>query len=147
MRVTRWMSPWRSAHRMTVTLVPMLALRDRLPVVPTPRDAQEGVPWRPVLFGLGAAVGFAVALSRVRTAQAPDLAATATSSGGGSPRSREDGSIARSLHLPTSLTESIEAELTQDGPVLFSPPDAIDPVGSEGLEADANADDRLKGDA
>ncbi|MGC4192576.1 MAG: hypothetical protein QM589_15650 [Thermomicrobiales bacterium] len=121
-------------------LLSLLVLRDHLPAIPAPREDRGSVPWRPVLFGLGAAVGFAVALGRSRKVEAPAATATAPSGEGG------DGFHARSIHLPAPLKDSIEAELTADGPVLFSPPDAIDPVGTEALDVDADADEQVKGD-
>ncbi|MGB3329606.1 MAG: hypothetical protein WBA46_11675 [Thermomicrobiales bacterium] len=123
--------------------MPVFALRDTLPIVPAPREQEgSGLPWRPVLFGLGAVVGFAVVLQRARKAPAPAHPATATSSG------VADSSVGRSIHLPrprplpAPLRDSIEAELRADGPLLFSPPDAIDPIGAEALEADGDDQER-----
>ncbi|HWK79571.1 MAG TPA: hypothetical protein VNP95_02325 [Thermomicrobiales bacterium] len=148
MSATRWTNARRPVGRTILTMLSLLPLRGHLPIVAAPREKEGGISWRPVLFGLGAVVGFAVAVGRARTVQAPGHShgsspgTTATSSGSG----REEGGIARSIHLPAPLRDSIEAELTQEGPVLFSPPDAIDPIGAEALEADAADDDRTKGD-
>ncbi|MGN6485767.1 MAG: hypothetical protein ACTHMX_15350 [Thermomicrobiales bacterium] len=139
MAATRWTKARRPAGRTILVMLSLLTLRDRLPIVAAPREKEGGLPWRPVLFGLGAVVGFAVAVGRARTVQAPAPSGgtTATSSGSG----REDGGIARSMRLPAPLKESIEAELTPEGPVLFSPPDAIDPIGAEALDADTDPDE------
>ena len=141
MRMKRWMGRVGRGPRPSLVLAPLL-LRGHLPAVPAPRESEGRLPWRPVLFGLGAVVGFAVALGRSRKVLAPGArsgaTSTATSSG------RAEGGISRAIHLPAPLTESIEAELTPDGPVLFSPPDAIDPIGAEALEADANGAGKIE---
>lgn len=126
-----------NTHRLVLAMVPLLALRDHLPVVPTPREDRGGMSWRPVLFGLGAAVGFAIALGRTRNVEAPGLASSPSGSGG---PGRVESAIGRSIHLPSPLKDSIEAELSTDGPVLFSPPDAIDPVGTENSDAGESGD-------
>lgn len=136
MRVDRRTNARRPSQHLLPMGISLLALLP-MPVVPAPREKGGSLPWRPVLFGLGAVVGFAVALGRVRTVQAPGpegteaAFSTATSSG------REEGpaGIARAIHLPAPLKDSIDAALTPDGPVLFSPPEAIDPVGAEALDA------------
>ena len=117
-----------------------------------------------MLFGLGAAVGFAVAMGRARNVEAPGLSpvsatpsttgttptttATAATSGNAAP-SRVESAIGRSIHLPSPLKDTIEAELTTDGPLLFSPPDAIDPIGTDGSEGpeDAATPERAEDDA
>lgn len=148
MQAERLMSRSGRGPRPIRAVLPLLALRNTLPVVPAPRGNQDGgMTWRPVLFGLGAAVGFAVVLQRTRKESAPVGTSTATSSG------RGDGFPTRSIHLPrprplpAPLRDTIEAELRADGPLLFSPPDAIDPIGAEALEADADEDDRGRDDA
>lgn len=150
MRVNRC----RNARRPNPHLLPMgmslLALLP-MPVVPAPREKGSSLPWRPVLFGLGAVVGFAVALGRARTVLAPGPEGPVAPAGTATSTGRVEGAtgIARAIHLPAPLKDSIDAVLTPDGPVLFSPPDAIDPIGAEALETDAldGDDGRTRGDA
>lgn len=129
----------RPFQKVAVTAAALLTqlpvLRDTMPVIPAPRDGATRK-WRPVLFGLGAAVGFAVALQRVR--REGEVAPERIGAGTDAPahHSRIDLPRVPSIHLPAPLKESIEAELTTDGPLLFSPPDAIDPIGTEALVAD-----------
>lgn len=156
MQAKRLMRRRGSGHRSVLTMVSLLALRGQIPIIPAPREDRGGISWRPVLFGLGAAVGFAVALGRARTVEAPGVSplsatpstngtatttattATVATSGNAAP-SRVESAIGRSIHLPSPLKDTIEAELSTDGPLLFSPPDAIDPIGTEGSEGPEEA--------